>query len=145
MPKINVYVPDQLAAQLKTRGLPVSAICQEALRRELARLHLKESTAFDEVTVAVGEPAMTVGFLGRWLVFPDGHGDGVAEDGRRGGPWGVALTKRNRIAVYRSDTTESATLNDYDSLAQAARELPVDVVALAGRAIGEEKVIWRDI
>ena len=31
MPKINVYVPDELAAAVKDAKLPVSAICQGAL------------------------------------------------------------------------------------------------------------------
>ena len=31
MPKINVYLPDELAAAVKATGLPVSAICQKAL------------------------------------------------------------------------------------------------------------------
>lgn len=31
MPKINVYVPDELAAAVKAAGIPVSAVCQRAL------------------------------------------------------------------------------------------------------------------
>ena len=31
MPKINVYVPDDLAAAVKAAGIPVSAVCQRAL------------------------------------------------------------------------------------------------------------------
>src|SRR4051794_38209363 len=31
MPKINVYLPDDLAAAVREAGLPVSAICQRAL------------------------------------------------------------------------------------------------------------------
>jgi hypothetical protein len=31
MPKINVYLPDDLAAAVRTAGLPVSPICQQAL------------------------------------------------------------------------------------------------------------------
>ena len=30
MPKINVYLPDDLAAAVKAADLPVSAICQKA-------------------------------------------------------------------------------------------------------------------
>jgi ATP-dependent Clp protease ATP-binding subunit ClpC len=30
-PKINVYLPDELAAEVKTAGIPVSAVCQQAL------------------------------------------------------------------------------------------------------------------
>lgn len=35
MPKINVYLPDDLAAEVRQRALPVSAICQAALRAHL--------------------------------------------------------------------------------------------------------------
>ncbi|SEK91577.1 Clp protease N-terminal domain-containing protein [Streptacidiphilus jiangxiensis] len=31
MPKINVYLPDDLAAAVKAAGIPVSAVCQKAL------------------------------------------------------------------------------------------------------------------
>ncbi len=33
MPKINVYLPDELAAAVKEADLPVSAICQTALQK----------------------------------------------------------------------------------------------------------------
>src|SRR6478752_5746313 len=33
MPKINVYLPDELAAAVKDADLPVSAICQSALQK----------------------------------------------------------------------------------------------------------------
>ncbi|MEO6509366.1 MAG: Clp protease N-terminal domain-containing protein [Nocardioides sp.] len=36
-PKINVYLPDELAAEVKAAGLPVSAICQQALADAAAR------------------------------------------------------------------------------------------------------------
>ena len=44
MPKINVYLPDELAAAVKEAQVPVSAICQSALERavrdvESARAH----------------------------------------------------------------------------------------------------------
>lgn len=37
MPKVNIYLPDDLAAAVRARGLPVSAICQMALRGTLDR------------------------------------------------------------------------------------------------------------
>jgi post-segregation antitoxin (ccd killing protein) len=36
MPTINVDLPDDLAEQVRKRDLPVSAICQRALRAEIA-------------------------------------------------------------------------------------------------------------
>jgi ATP-dependent Clp protease ATP-binding subunit ClpC len=52
MPKINVYLPDDLAEAVKAAGLPVSPICQRALEaavrrvtsiRETAKLDLNEA------------------------------------------------------------------------------------------------------
>jgi ATP-dependent Clp protease ATP-binding subunit ClpC len=36
-PKINVYLPDDLAAEVKTAGIPVSAVCQQALADAVAQ------------------------------------------------------------------------------------------------------------
>ncbi|MDX6415722.1 MAG: hypothetical protein QOG28_342, partial [Trebonia sp.] len=38
MPKINVYLPDDLAEAVKEAGLPVSAICQATLEQAVRRL-----------------------------------------------------------------------------------------------------------
>ncbi|HEY3530621.1 MAG TPA: Clp protease N-terminal domain-containing protein [Nocardioides sp.] len=36
-PKINVYLPDDLAGEVKASGIPVSAVCQQALADAVAR------------------------------------------------------------------------------------------------------------
>jgi ATP-dependent Clp protease ATP-binding subunit ClpA len=36
-PKINVYLPDDLAAEVKAAGIPVSAVCQQALADAVAQ------------------------------------------------------------------------------------------------------------
>lgn len=38
MPKINVYLPDDLAESVKETGVPVSAICQRALEQSVKRV-----------------------------------------------------------------------------------------------------------
>ena len=38
MPKLNVYVPDDLAESVKETGVPVSAICQRALEQSVKRV-----------------------------------------------------------------------------------------------------------
>lgn len=48
MPKINVYLPDDLAEAVKEAGVPVSAVCQRALEQVVRRL-----TAIREVA-AIG-------------------------------------------------------------------------------------------
>ena len=35
-PKINVYLPDELASEVKAAGIPVSAVCQQALADAVA-------------------------------------------------------------------------------------------------------------
>lgn len=39
MPKINVYLPDDLAEAVKESGVPVSAICQRALEQSVKRVN----------------------------------------------------------------------------------------------------------
>src|SRR5918994_756110 len=57
MPKVNVYLPDRLAADVKAAGLPVSAICQRALERVLREVDLKAMT----------ERPSVLGIYGRFL------------------------------------------------------------------------------
>lgn len=38
MPKINIYVPDELAEAVKEAGIPVSAVCQRALETAVKRV-----------------------------------------------------------------------------------------------------------
>ncbi|MEV8634986.1 Clp protease N-terminal domain-containing protein [Streptosporangium sp. NPDC051023] len=38
MPKINVYLPDELAEAVKVAGVPVSAVCQRALEQAVRRI-----------------------------------------------------------------------------------------------------------
>jgi ATP-dependent Clp protease ATP-binding subunit ClpC len=51
MPKINVYLPDDLAAAVKAADLPVSAICQKALREAVALVSTARKAA-----AALGNP-----------------------------------------------------------------------------------------
>jgi ATP-dependent Clp protease ATP-binding subunit ClpA len=43
MPKINVYLPDDLAAAVRAAGLPVSPICQQALAEALRMVEVARS------------------------------------------------------------------------------------------------------
>ncbi|WP_031159610.1 Clp protease N-terminal domain-containing protein [Streptosporangium roseum] len=45
MPKINVYLPDELAEAVKEAGVPVSAICQRALEQAVRRVTAIRETA----------------------------------------------------------------------------------------------------
>ena len=58
MPRLQVYLPEDLHEELKRRGLPASELLQIALRAELERLDALDATGeyLDELSVAVGEP-----------------------------------------------------------------------------------------
>lgn len=49
MPKINVYLPDELAESVKETGLPVSAICQQALEQSVRRVTAIRSTVLGDL------------------------------------------------------------------------------------------------
>ena len=44
MPRMQVYLPDDLYEEVKARNLPASELLQEAVRSELHRLTLIEAT-----------------------------------------------------------------------------------------------------
>ena len=144
MPKINIELPDELAEQVRKRQLPVSAICQRALRAEISNLQTIEQAV--GIIVQVGEPVVDIGFTGRWLVEPDIDKTQAGLD--EGAYWGVALTKRGRIAVYRAHVNQewAASLSDYDTLDNAiADDLPEAIIAMAKQALRQAHVMWRDI
>jgi hypothetical protein len=228
--RMNISVPDALAEEVRRRDLPISAICQRALRDEVARAQTIEATAdivivgsrpgpdprswpdftlgkpyltygrnqrhgdgwtlwyqlgsqpignieehfipgesgdlhraldvardflrraregVETITVEIGEPSITVGFQGRWLVEPDPDRTRTGKEGHDAGTyWGVALTRRGRIAVYLAhcNARRPTSLRDYDTLNDAVDDgLPADIVALAAAEMAEEFTLWRDI
>lgn len=58
MPRMQVYLPDDLYDKLKERGLPASELLQEAVRSELRRQSLLDETDayLTELIDEVGEP-----------------------------------------------------------------------------------------
>jgi len=58
MPRLQVYLPDDLHDELKRRGLPASELLQIALRAELERQDALDETSADlaELAAEVGEP-----------------------------------------------------------------------------------------
>jgi post-segregation antitoxin (ccd killing protein) len=59
MARIQVYLPDNLHAEVKARGLPASELLQNAVRAELRRLELLDETDryLEELVAEVGEPS----------------------------------------------------------------------------------------
>ena len=56
---MQVYLPDELYAQVKARRLPASELLQEAVRAELRRQELLANTAdyLEELVAEVGAPS----------------------------------------------------------------------------------------
>ncbi|MER7282351.1 Clp protease N-terminal domain-containing protein [Dactylosporangium sp. NPDC000244] len=62
MPKINVYLPDELADAVKAAGIPVSAICQRALEQAVRRVTAIRETVLgdlDDAALAARLPHFT--------------------------------------------------------------------------------------
>ncbi len=59
MPRLQVYLPDELYRVVKERELPASELLQGAVRAELRRLELLEATDryLSELVADVGEPS----------------------------------------------------------------------------------------
>ncbi len=60
MPRVQVYLPDELYEELKRRGLPASELLQVALRSEIERLRVLEATDeyLDALEREVGAPTV---------------------------------------------------------------------------------------
>jgi hypothetical protein len=58
MPRLQVYLPDDLYEAVKRRGLPASELLQEAVRAELQRRDALDATDdyLDALVHEVGEP-----------------------------------------------------------------------------------------
>jgi ATP-dependent Clp protease ATP-binding subunit ClpA len=66
MPKINVYLPDELADAVRDTGVPVSAICQRALEQAVKRITaIRRSTALDLLSDAEDPAGRLRIFTGR--------------------------------------------------------------------------------
>jgi post-segregation antitoxin (ccd killing protein) len=59
MPRVQVYLPDDLHEELKKRGLPASELLQIAVRAELERQDALDETQryLEELMAEVGEPS----------------------------------------------------------------------------------------
>ena len=85
-------------------------------------------------------------FWGRWIIAPDPDKTRTIEPGHpEGAYYGVAQTRRGRIAIYAamSNPLWPGLLDDYDTLADA--QMPEDIRRQAAAALGIREVINRDI
>jgi len=140
------------AAEIAEAGRQRALADLEALQARVDRTYGEQIGAADgaleKITVEVGDPPLTKGFVGRWLVGPDPDATRTGLEGHDAGAyWGIALTRRGRVAVYVAHCNGRwpAQLTDFDDLDQAGREVPADIIARAAAELGEQRVLWRDI
>lgn len=100
MPKVNVYLPDDLADAVKDAGLPVSAICQRALELAVRRMTAVRETAAGRYRDLVEGAAVTE-FTGRVMNILDAARAASAED----------------VSALDSGYLLRATVSDNDSMA----------------------------
>ncbi len=126
MPKINIYLPDDLADAVRDAGVPVSAICQRALEQAVRRVTvLREAAtgAFDDGGPA-GAPA--VPFTRRAMtVLESAHASASAVPGAQVRTEHVlaALMAADNMAVRVLGTLE---ITPRQVQAELARRLPAE-------------------
>jgi hypothetical protein len=92
-----------------------------------------------------GGQRRTEAFTGRWLVPPGEEARSRLTLQTTGYCYGVALTQRGQIAVWRHhpQALREATLEVSASIQDA--DLPADIRDKASAALGSENITWRDI
>jgi hypothetical protein len=152
MPNKTLYIRDDDAplwerAELmaKQSRQSLSQMVMAALDRHLAAG--PDTTDMRDITIKRRDGARrwVEGFRGRWLLEP---GEASDEPGRPGwARYGVAETRLGRIAVYISDGNglREPSFKVYDSLDEAATDLPEDIVAKAEASLGWNAVVWLEI
>ena len=156
MPNKTIYVKDSdvelwnEAEQLA--GESMSAFIADALRSHvaIARRRKELGDQMERITIDMsdkyGERTWTAGFTGTWLVYPDDDSRTAEEGWDSGVAWGVALTQKNRIAVFtRHVNTDDSQFEHYDSISDAAGKVPGDILSQAAGALGEDYVVELDI
>ena len=148
MPKINVYLPDDLADEVRKHKLPVSAICQQALLEEVLKMDARTAAPdFTTLTVDTGvDRSRTEKFKGYWVVEPSDDKRSGEPEADNGACFGVARTAKGRVAVYTYHVNDMfpAALGVYDDINDAVADgVPQDI---ADEFLTEEgQVVYRDI
>lgn len=65
MPKINVYLPDDLAEAVRDAGIPVSPLCQQVLQQAVRRVGAIREVARGNLDPAVDPAGRLIGFTDR--------------------------------------------------------------------------------
>ena len=133
--RMNISVPDELAEEVREQNLPISAICQRALREEVHRVKARTEVTnkgFERVEVYDIQRDREVAFRGRQI------GSSYEFDAD------AYLTPKAAIAVYDAAGHELYVYATYTEFADD-KELPQDLVAEVADALGEKYIEELDI
>jgi hypothetical protein len=130
MPKITVYLPDDLAEEVRAEDLKISETVQRCLRRELNDITAKKDALaagyFARVEVYDEERERTVAFVGKC----------VGEILRTGDV--VYLTQKGAIAIHDGRDQRLHVYDDPDDIEADDHELLQLAHEAVGRAYTEE-------
>jgi len=128
----------------KRRRQSLSLLVMAALDRHLGDEPDQGELQDIKIKRREGDRRWVEAFRGRWLVEHEPSDDPNRPAWAR---YGVAETRYGRLAVYVSDANElrEPRFKVYDSLDQAAVDLPEDIVAKVEAALGWNALVWLDI
>ena len=135
MAQVNIYMPDELHAEVKASGFNLSAVCQQAARAQLDMERAMSTLTRDMETITLdvanrdGE-SHKKRFIGH-LIAGDVY------------DYAVYLTVNGRVAVHGPDN-KLDVYDTFEDFAEAYNGHP-DVVAEAAEALGEDFVEELDI
>lgn len=149
---VYVRLPDALKDKLRrlaeVQGLGDAPYIRALIEAQPEPRQFKDDD-MQQLTVETGEDYdITETFTGVWLVDPDPDETRTGEDNWDAGTyWGVARTRKGQIAVYTAHCNGRSPghLDVYPSLGQAEGKIPEDIHAMASSALGQKRVIHRDI
>jgi ATP-dependent Clp protease ATP-binding subunit ClpC len=122
MPKINVYLPDDLAEAVRVSGVPVSAVCQRALTEAVRRVTAIRAAVIGEIT--------DEGLAARLPHFTARSRAVLARAGRQ--------ARHENAATVHTGHLLRAIIDDADSLAvQVLNAMDADLDRLAADLTGE--------
>lgn len=113
MPKVNVYLPDELAADVQRLGIQLSSICQRALREEVLRMATMQSVGEEQVARAVE----------RLRLSANVEGETNWSQGKRSGrQWALQTAKHGELENL-DDTFPAGELVHQDRCLQIAKDI----------------------
>lgn len=100
MPKVNVYLPDELADAVRSAGVPVSVVCQQALEHAVGRV--------EEVRSALAQDPPSVATLDQLTALTERARGVLADAAERARAAGAAVTTSGLLTAIVDDVSNLA-------------------------------------